>query len=286
MFYPTIKINNLQHTLIAYLEAEQHVELAQIILFSDMDYQPQYDFSYIRHDQRKLFLMIRVPLGFRKKVESQKGLIFKFVKDIYQDDDDYALTKVELGVKAIQLENIEVEEKPIIVEKSSIYSSLLKRLIVDENLSKLHKQYLYEACTVGSQGNIMSATMMLGCAAEISLLELANAGYLYFKANKSGTEISNYESKVLKAKTAYTRLDEMVKRFAVEKTTFFNLGIENVGLFFSIFEIIRITRNEVGHPTGNILTKEEFEVQLSAYGLALNQYQKLIEGLPKIKSVS
>ncbi|AHN24459.1 hypothetical protein [Lysinibacillus varians] len=125
--------------------------------------------------------------------------------------------------------------------------------------------------------------MMLGCAAEIALIELVEATFKFYKKNKSDVEISNFEKKVMGAKTAFIRLDEFSKRLKIEKAILMSFGVENVDVFFSIFEIIRLTRNDVGHPTGNILSKEKFEVQLSAYMTVLNQYQQLLEGLPTVK---
>lgn len=129
---------------------------------------------------------------------------------------------------------------------------------------------------------MMAATMMLGCAAEIALIELTKATFEFYKNNKSENEIANFATKVLNAKTAFSRLDELYRRLKIEKSILMDFGIENIEVFFSVFEVIRVTRNDVGHPTGNILSPEKFEVQLSAYITVLNQYQKLIEGLPNI----
>lgn len=283
MFIPTVDEASLKQTLVAYLESENHIELLKIIEHSDLDYEPQYEFSGVISYQRKLFLIIRVPIAFKKKVEDQLSILNKYVFDIYRDDNAYMLTNIKIGIKAIQLENLNVQENSIILEKDSVYSTLIKRLIADDKLTDLHKKYLFEACSVGSTGNMMAATMMLGCAAEIALIELAEATCKFYKENKSPVEISNYENKVMKAKTAFNRLDELSKRLKIERVILLNLGIENVDAFFSIFEIIRITRNDVGHPTGNILSKERFEVQLSAYMTVLNQYQQLLEGLPNVR---
>lgn len=283
MFIPSVDEASLKQTLVAYLESENHIELSKIIEHSDLDYEPQYEFSGIISYQRKLFLIIRVPIAFKKRVEDQISTLNKYVFDIYRDDSNYMLTNIKIGIKAIQLENLNVQENSIILEKDSVYSTLIKRLIADVKLTDLHKKYLFEACSVGSTGNMMAATMMLGCAAEIALIELAEATYKFYKENKSPVEISNYENKVMKAKTAFSRLDELSKRLKIERVILLSLGIENVDAFFSIFEIIRITRNDVGHPTGNILSKERFEVQLSAYMTVLNQYQQLLEGLPSVQ---
>ena len=282
MFVPSVDEASLKHTLVAYLESENQNELSNIIEHSDLSYEPQYEFSGVISYQRKLFFIIHVPIAFKKRVEDQLSILKKYIFDIYRDDNDYMLTNINVGVKAIQLEDLKVQENSIIVEKESVYSTLIKRLISDDKLTVLHKKYLFEACNVGNSGNMMAATMMLGCAAEIALIEIVEATFEFYKKNKSASEISNYENKVIKAKTAFIRLDELSKRLKIEKAVLIDLGVENADAFFSIFEIIRITRNDVGHPTGNILSKERFEVQLSAYITVLNQYQKLLEGLPNV----
>ncbi|MGG2072487.1 hypothetical protein AB1J28_03795 [Lysinibacillus irui] len=283
MFTPTVDEASLKHTLVAYLESENHIELSKIIEHSDLNYEPQYEFSGVVSYQRKLFLIIRVPIAFKKRVEDQLSILNKYVFDIYRDDNDYMLTNIKIGIRAIQLENFNVQDNSIIVEKESVYSTLIKRLVADNKLTDLHKKYLFEACSVGSSGNMMAATMMLGCAAEIALIKLVEATFEFYKKNKSDVEISNFEKKVMGAKTAFIRLDELSKRLKIEKAILMSFGVENVDVFFSIFEIIRLTRNDVGHPTGNILSKEKFEVQLSAYMTVLNQYQQLLEGLPTVK---
>lgn len=270
---------SLKYTLVDYLESENQLELAKIVEHSDINYDPQYEFSGVIPYQRKMYIYLRVPRSFKSKIEEYFRIIKKLIYDIYIDDEDYMLTDIRLGIKAIQLENFEIEKRPIFVEKNSIYSSLIKRLISDNELTELHKSYLYEACSVGSSGNMMAATMMLGCAAEISLLELVDATYKYFNGAKTATEIINFENKVLKAKSAYTRLDELYKRLKIETELFNNSGIENIDVFFGIFEVIRLSRNNVGHPTGNVLSREDFEVQLTAYVSMINQYQKLLFNL-------
>lgn len=270
---------SLKYTLIDYLESENQFELAKIVEHTEISYDPQYEFSYVISNQKKMHIILRVPTNLRSRIIENLSVIRKCIFDIYIDDANYMLTDVKVGIKAIQLENFEVKERPIIVEKNSIYSSLIKRLLSDNELSELHKNYLYEACNVGSLGNMMAATMMLGCAAEISLLELVNATYEYFKSSKSDTEITNFEKKVLNVKSAYTRLDELYKRLKIEKELLNSCGIENIDTFFGIFEVIRISRNDVGHPTGKVLNKEAFEVQLTAYMSIINQYQTLLRNL-------
>lgn len=126
MFTPTVDEMSLKQTLVIYLESENYTELSRIMENSDFDYDPQYEFTGVVSYQRKLYLTIRVPISFKKQVESNKDLLTKLIMDIYRDDSSYMLTKVNIGIKAIQLETLKVQDNSIIVETESVYSTLLK----------------------------------------------------------------------------------------------------------------------------------------------------------------
>ena len=79
---------------------------------------------------------------------------------------------------------------------------------------------------------MLSACVMLGCSAEILLKDLCEAYYKYLQKNASSTEQSSFEQKVLRAKVAYTRLDEFLKRAEANPAVFEKLGFENVKLNF------------------------------------------------------
>lgn len=126
MFTPTVDEMSLKQTLVIYLESENYTELSRIMENSDFDYDPQYEFTGVVSYQRKLYLTFRVPISFKKQVESNKDLLTKLIMDIYRDDSSYMLTKVNIGIKAIQLETLKVQDNSIIVETESVYSTLLK----------------------------------------------------------------------------------------------------------------------------------------------------------------
>ena len=74
-----------------------------------------------------------------------------------------------------------------------------------------------------------------------------------------------FERKVIKARCAHDRLIEFLKRAKANATYFNQLGFEDIDLNFSFFDIIRQTRNDSGHPTGNTITLEQFKMLLSNY---------------------
>lgn len=107
---------------------------------------------------------------------------------------------------------------------------------------------------------------MLGASAEILFLDLCKAYKNYLDKQGNLTVPDTFERKVVKAKCAHDRLIEFLKRVDSNTGLFQNLGFEDINLNFSFFDdIIRQTRNGREHPTGNIITNEQFKMMLSNY---------------------
>lgn len=105
---------------------------------------------------------------------------------------------------------------------------------------------------------------MLGASAEILFLDLCKAYKNYLDKQGDLTVSDAFERKVVKAKCAHDRLIEFLKRADSNTGLFQNLGFEDINLSFSFFDdIIRQTRNGSEHPTGNIITNEQFKMMLS-----------------------
>lgn len=60
-----------------------------------------------------------------------------------------------------------------------------------------------------------------------------------------------------------------------------NLGFEDINMSFNFFDIIRQTRNNSGHPTGNNITVEQFKMILTSYQHFLPIVLKAIKELNK-----
>lgn len=126
----------------------------------------------------------------------------------------------------------------------------------------------------------LSATVMLGASAELMLLDMSEAYHIYLKNNGDTTGTSAFERVVIKARCANDRLTEFLKRALSNAAVFKKYGFENIELNFSFMDVIRKTRNDSGHPTGNSITEEEFKVLLANYQSFIPKIQKLIAGLP------
>ena len=167
------------------------------------------------------------------------------------------------------------------LEKDSIFSNFIKFLIASEGVNEIQKQYLFEACECGSSNNLLSATVMLGASAEMLLLDFCNAYYEYLVFENDTEVYEAFERKVIKARCAHDRLTEFLKRAKSNATYFKGLGFEDIDLNFSFFDIIRQTRNDSGHPTGNTITLEQFKMYLTNYQHFL---PKVIAAIESIKS--
>lgn len=135
----------------------------------------------------------------------------------------------------------------------------------------------------GNASNMLSASVMLGCSAEILLKSLCEAYYKYLRNNATQGEQSSFEQKVINARVAYSRLDEFLKRAETNLTVFEKLGFENVRLNFNFLDIIRQTRNDSGHPTGNIISEPQFKMMLGNYQAFLDKSINAIQTLPNVK---
>ena len=277
----TISEQDMLLTMIAYLDDENQNELAAILRVSDFVYEPQWEFSGIVSYQRKLYASLRVPIKLRKTIIEKQNKLSKLACDIYRDDDTYYFLGINnIGVKPIQTEEVNFENKHVIFEKDSVYSNFIKFVMENPELSEVQKKYLFEACDCGEHGDILSATVMLGASAELMLLDMSEAYHIYLKNNGDTTGASAFERVVIKARCANDRLTEFLKRALSNATVFKKYGFENIGLNFSFMDVIRKTRNDSGHPTGNSITEEEFKVLLANYQSFIPKIQKLIAGLP------
>lgn len=269
-------------TIIDVLKQDGKTEIANILSVSEFNYDPQWEFSGIISYQRKLYSNLKVPIAFRKTIESHLKEISSIACDIYTDDDEfYYLGINRVGALAIKLEEISYENRKVIVEQNSVFTSFMKYLIDSAEVPELQKAYLFEACENGYSDNLLSATVMLGCSAELLLIDLCSAYYAYFKVHGTQAEQDSFEQKVIKAKVASIRLSELMKRIEARPQLFVKYGFENIALNFNFLDIIRQTRNDSGHPTGNTIEKEQFEMMLANYQAFLPKALKAIRELPR-----
>lgn len=262
----TVSERDMLASIIVYLESENKNELASILQVSKFVYEPQYEFSGIISYQRKLYGSLRVPIACKAKIQDNIGTLSKIACELYIDDETYYFCGIKsIGMLPIQTEEIEFQSKHFVLEKDSIFSNFIKFVIDNTQIDDLQKRYLFEACETGDKGNLLSATVMLGAAAEMLLLDLCNAYHKYLVGTETQDVYETFERKVIKARCAHDRLTEFMKRANSHAAYFQNLGFEDIDLNFGFFDIIRQTRNDSGHPTGNSITIEQFKMLLVNY---------------------
>lgn len=143
----TVNENDLKRTMVEVLKADGHNTLANMLEMSKLVYDPQWEFSGIIQYQRKMYVSLRVPLNFRTYAIQYKELLSKICLDIYMDDDEYACYGIkDIGVLAIQAEEVQFENKTIMLEKDSVYTNFIKFLSENKQIDELQKKYLFEAC--------------------------------------------------------------------------------------------------------------------------------------------
>lgn len=272
---------DLHYTLIQYLDLKGKTELSNIIKHSRIVYDKQWKFTGVVSDQRNLCINIKTPIAYKAVLEKEIDLLQTLCFEIYEDDDDYMATSVNISILAAKVTTVEIDEIEKEIVENSVYQSFVKD-ISSMTLDSIEKSYLFEACECAMRNNRLAASTMLGCAAEYLLLQICDAYHIYLKNNASTGEVDSYERKVINAKGAYNRLDEFEKRVQSNVTLFQNLGFENPKLNFNFLDIIRKVRNEAGHPTGNIISAEELQMTFGNYQHFLKLAHRLIVELPNV----
>lgn len=277
----TVSEQDMLTSMIVYLEEENRTDLSAILQVSKFVFAPQWEFSGVVSYQRKLYATLRVPIRCRKIITDDLDYLSKIACQIYIDDDTYYFLGInEVGMLPVQTEELEFEHKHIVLEKDSIFANFIKFIIDTPNLSDLQKRYLFEACECGDKNNLLSATVMLGASAEILLLELCKAYKIYLDNQGDTIAADAFDKRVVNARCAHDRLTEFSKRANSNAALFKRLGFENINLNFSFLDVIRQTRNDSGHPTGNTITLEQFKMILSNYQHFLPKTMDAIKTLP------
>jgi len=120
--------------------------------------------------------------------------------------------------------------------------------------------YLLEALKCFKADCYIATMAMLGSAGESIILELFDA---YGHSIKDRSKKDSYDKKVLKPRLIHQKWNEFYRHLSSHKSSLvsqdgsMNEAIEHY--IPSIFNIIRSSRNESGHPTGKRFSREEVE---------------------------
>ena len=85
----TVSERDMLITIVAVLESEDEITLANIMKVSKFVFNPQWEFSYVLPDQKKLYATLKVPVNYKKYIKDNLVKISDIAIDIYNDDEDY-----------------------------------------------------------------------------------------------------------------------------------------------------------------------------------------------------
>ena len=133
-------------------------------------------------------------------------------------------------------------------------------------------RYLEECLSCFRRNLLLSAAVMLGCASEKAVLLLIDSfSCTLLEANKTAFEKETSTFIISRKYNAlWSRLEPMAKELPD------NLGDHLGNIIDRTFDIIRTTRNEAGHPSGNAIEKETVHANLLLFPIFCKRIYKLI----------
>lgn len=158
----------------------------------------------------------------------------------------------EYGIKCLESGKIQAHDP------NGYLESLRKR---SPNLDPIVEMYISEALNSFGAMNYLACSVMIGGALEKTVLNLTET----FEKKLSGKEKTEYNSDVLSVEKAKTRLDkflEFLNKHGYKKKLDQSTREKLDSVLPAITNIIRIVRNEIGHPTGRVVDQEEAEASL------------------------
>lgn len=134
-------------------------------------------------------------------------------------------------------------------------------------------RYLDECLSCYRHNLMLSAAVMLGCAAEKAILLLIDAfGSTLQGANKTDFERETNTFVISrKYRALWSRLEPMAGTLPD------NLRDQLGNIIDRTFDIIRTTRNEAGHPSGNIIEKETVHANLLLFPIFCKRIYGLMQ---------
>jgi len=134
-------------------------------------------------------------------------------------------------------------------------------------------RYLEECLSCFRRNLLLSAAVTLGCASEKAILLLTGV----FGETLEGDDKVAFQKETntyiisRKYRALWSRLEP------VSSSLPDNLGYNLESIIHNTFDIIRATRNEAGHPSGNIIEKETVHANLLLFPIFCKRIYKLIE---------
>jgi len=131
------------------------------------------------------------------------------------------------------------------------------------DISNLVFMYAEEAVRCYMHECYLASAVMLGVASEAAFLEMAQAsvGWLHTAGQKLQAIIDNPRQPYVK------KFEEFRKRIEPRKSELPAELADGMSLTFdSVLDLLRISRNEAGHPTGKSVSREDQYISLQMFG--------------------
>ena len=267
-----------KNTLLEYLSIEGEIELLQMLSQSKIVIKRKWEYTGRGGNQRGVTVEIKVPVIYKNLMDvKNREVLYILCKDLYEDDDDYGFTGIEIGVVLLStvktVNHLTKEVK--FLQNHANYQNLMNK-VLNMNLDEDQKLYIYEACNSAISGNNIAAMVTLGCATELLLLNTCESYKNYLNIKGEQAKADRFTNKVINAKGAYTRVNEFYKLLESDESMqiFSQYGLENIKIQFNFLDIIRQVRNDTGHPTGKNVSNEDLSTMFG-------NFQHLIERLDK-----
>jgi hypothetical protein len=134
-------------------------------------------------------------------------------------------------------------------------------------------RYLEESLSCYRKNLLLAAAVMLGCAAEKAILLLIDTFGNTLSCNNRAEFERETNTFIIsrKYRALWMRLEPMARELPN------NLGDNLRNVIDGIFDIIRTTRNEAGHPSGNIIEKEAVHANLLLFPIFCKRIYGLIQ---------
>ena len=140
------------------------------------------------------------------------------------------------------------------------------------DLSDLVSVYAGEAVRCYTHGCYLASAVMLGVASEAAFMEMAQASVTWLQS--TGLTLK----RVLDApRQPYVKkFEEFRKRIESRKADLPNDLADGMNLTFdAVLDLLRIRRNDSGHPTGKPMSREDQYISLQMFGRYLQRLYQL-----------
>jgi len=139
-------------------------------------------------------------------------------------------------------------------------------------ISELVLMYASESVRCYTHESYLASAVMLGVASEAAFLEMAQASVIWLQGagEKLGKVLNNPREVYVK------KFEEFRKRVEPRKGDLPPELADGMSLTFdSVLDLLRISRNEAGHPTGKSVSREDQYISLQMFGRYLQKLHDL-----------